>query len=147
MDTLVVCSQCESLNRVRLAEGEKKQPVCGKCAAPLPVHDGIQDVTAASLNALIKKSPRPVVIDFWAPWCGPCHAFAPIYRQAAQELGNKFVFAKINTQEHPVTNTTYQIRGIPTLAVFQGGLEVDRQSGLMPLPDLLEYLRRFAADR
>jgi thioredoxin 2 len=143
MDTLAICPSCEALNRVPLARAEQAQPVCGRCKTELPLHDGIQEVNGSSLGVLIKKSSRPVVVDFWAPWCGPCRAFAPTYQQAARELAGKMVLAKLNTEAHPIAGDTYQIRGIPTLAVFVNGVEVDRRSGAMPLPSLRAYLRQF----
>ncbi len=143
MDTLAICPNCLSLNRVDLGLAATVAPICGKCRTDLPLKDGIQELGGPALLKLIEKSSRPVVVDFWAPWCGPCRAFAPTYAQAARELGSKVVFAKLNTEAHPDAGSGFQIKGIPTLAVFKGGREVDRQSGAMPLPMLLEYLRRY----
>lgn len=143
MDTLSVCPKCESLNRVDLTRSAK--PVCGRCQAELPIHDGIEDLNTRTLNALIHKSSRPVVVDFWAPWCGPCRAFAPNYVQAAREMAGKLVLTKLNTEENPDAGAAYQIRGIPTLMVFVNGAEVDRQSGAMPLPMLMDYLKRWVS--
>jgi thioredoxin 2 len=140
MDTLVICPQCESLNRVLVDKANKSTPTCGRCKGYLPLHDGIQEMTPKTLSALISKSSRPVVVDYWAPWCGPCRAFAPTFIEAARKLGGKFVFAKINTEEHPDVGAQYHIRGIPTLIVFSHGKERDRQSGALPLQTLLNYL-------
>lgn len=143
MNTLVVCPNCEKLNRVDLKHDGSKRPVCGHCKTELPVYDGVQDVSSKALSRLIKSADRPVVVDFWAPWCGPCKAFAPTFRMAAHELSSQFIFAKINTEEFPEVGQSFQIRGIPTLIVFMNGNEIDRKSGAMPLPMLKEYLGRW----
>ncbi len=143
MDTLVVCPSCEKLNRVSLDKAQGAAPVCGSCKAELPLHGGVQDVSGGALNKLIRASDRPVLTDFWAEWCGPCKAFAPTFKEAARELGGQMVFTKLDTEAYPLAAQTYQIRGIPTLIVFKDGIEVDRQSGAMPLPMLMEYLARW----
>ncbi len=143
MNTLVVCPSCEKLNRVALDRGDHKVPVCGHCKAELPVHDGVQDTSADALNKLVRVADRPVVVDYWAEWCGPCKAFAPTFKMAAKELGANFIFAKLDTEKYPQASQAFQIRGIPTLIVFKDGKEVDRKSGAMPLPMLKEYLSRW----
>jgi thioredoxin 2 len=143
MNTIVVCSKCEKMNRVPLDKAEAAKPVCGSCKADLPLHDGVQDVSSSGLSRLVRTSDRPVVVDFWAEWCGPCKAFAPTFKAAARELGGQIIFAKLNTEQHASASQSYQIRGIPTLIIFKNGAEVDRQSGAMPLPTLMEYLGRW----
>ena len=143
MNTLAVCPQCEKVNRVALEKAASAHPVCGNCKAELPLHDGVQELTGATLTKLIRTADRPAVVDFWAEWCGPCKAFAPIFKNAAQKLGGKVIFAKLDTEASAVAAQTFRIRSIPTLIVFKGGIEVDRQSGAMPLPMLLEYLERY----
>lgn len=143
MNTLVVCPNCEKLNRVPLDEAQNKRPVCGSCKAELSLHDGVQDVSGAGLSKLIRSADRPVVVDFWAEWCGPCKAFAPTFKQAAKEFGGQVIFAKLDTEKHDLAAQSFHIRGIPTLIVFKDGVEVDRQSGAMPLPMLMQYLGRW----
>ena len=144
MDTLVVCPKCKAVNRVGLLHADQAQPICGKCKTELTVHEGVQELTAATLTVLVKKSSRPVVIDFWAPWCGPCRSFAPVYQKVARELAGKFVLAKLNTEAFPAAGDSFQIKGIPTMVVFKNGVEVARQSGAMPLPALMSYLKQFS---
>ena len=143
LDTLVVCPKCEAMNRVELVRADQSQPICGRCKTELPLHEGVQEVSVATLRVLTQKSARPVVVDFWAPWCGPCRTFSPIFQKAARELAGKFVLAKLNTEAAPLANESFKIRGIPTMIVFKRGAEVDRQSGAMPLPSLLSYLNKF----
>jgi thioredoxin 2 len=137
--TYSICSHCRSLNRVVL--DQPKAAVCGKCKTDLPFHDGINALGSADLQTLIQKSPLPIVVDFWAPWCGPCKSFAPIFQTAARDLAEIIVFVKVDTQANPMAGDLYQIRSIPTLAYFNGGLERDRVSGALPLQEFLHWLQ------
>lgn len=143
MNTLVLCLSCEKPNRVPIQAGETRIPICGNCKTPLPLKEGVQEVSASTLTKLVRLADRPVVIDFWAEWCGPCKAFAPTFKAAAKELAGRYIFAKLDTENHPSAAQAFRIRGIPTLVVFKNGQEVDRQSGAMPLPHFLEYLRKW----
>ncbi len=126
---LLLCPECGSLNRVEL--GREGVPKCGRCKVPMRVQGATVDVTLDQLRSLIQSSPVPVVVDFWAPWCGPCLSFAPTYASTAERHAGEFVFAKLNTQDHQAAGAAFGVRGIPTIAVFSGGSEVARQSGAM----------------
>ena len=143
MNTLVVCPKCEKLNRVDSDKASQAGPICGSCKTDLPLHDHVQDISFTSLTKLLRSSDKPVIVDFWAEWCGPCKVFSPIFKIAAQELSAQMLFAKINTETFPQASQTFKIRGIPTLIVFKGGVEVDRQSGAMPLPALKQYIAKW----
>lgn len=130
------CPHCQKLNRVddaRLAE----QPSCGACGDPILA--GVLPVDDQGLNDLIGQSSLPVLVDFWAPWCGPCRMFAPTFEAAAKKHGQSLIFAKLDTQANQATSAKFNIRSIPTLAVFHRGQELGRVSGALP-PAQLEEL-------
>ena len=133
----IVCAHCLATNRVpdqRLAEA----PVCGKCGRPLL--DGVPvALTDANFDAVVSKTDLPVIVDFWAPWCGPCRMMAPQFEQAAAQARGRALFVKVDTDANPKTALRYRIRSIPTLALLRGGQEVNRTAGAMGAADLLRW--------
>ncbi len=102
------------------------------------------EITDATFEAEVLKSDVPVVVDFWAPWCGPCRMMAPVLDAAAEKLGGAFKFAKINSDDNPQMPRKYQIMAIPSLLVFVKGEEKDRTVGFVPAPELEKWLEAFA---
>ncbi len=138
------CPQCDKLNRVPIDGASGKIPVCGSCRQELKLDGAVSEVNGAGLQALIRKCPLPVVVDFWAPWCGPCRVFAPTFSKVAMDMAGEVVFVKLNTEEHQLAAGAYGIRSIPTLALFKNGIEKDRQSGAMTQDLFTRWVRSLA---
>ncbi|MBI5270975.1 MAG: thioredoxin TrxC [Burkholderiales bacterium] len=137
---LVRCAGCGATNRVP-AERLADDPHCGRCGAELlPGHP--VELGDADFERVVAASPVPVVVDFWAPWCGPCRQMAPQFAQAAAQMKGRALFVKVNSDDNPQTASRYGIRSIPTLVKLRGGREVDRVSGAMPAAQVAAWAAR-----
>jgi len=137
---IIMCPHCSGLNRVP-DDKLSRQAVCGKCKGSLFTGQPIEMTGEQFLRAL-QKTDQPLVVDFWAPWCGPCKNFAPVFSQATAQLEPKARFIKINTEVEQQIAGQFNIRSIPTLAVFKAGQEVTRMSGAMDLGGFTQWVNQ-----
>lgn len=139
---IVRCDNCGVKNRVpesRLNEG----PICGKCKFPLKTAaaSGVPvNVTDQTFQQEVLSHPGPVLVDCWAPWCGPCRTVAPVLDQLAAEYKGKIKIAKLNTDENPITSSQYAIQSIPTMLIFKNGNQVNRLVGALPKHEIERHL-------
>jgi len=135
----LVCPHCHAINRVPAAR-LGQAPNCGQCHRPLFEAHPLE-LTAATFDKHISRNDIPLLVDFWAPWCGPCKMMAPQFAQAAGQLEPQVRLAKVNTEAEQGLGAQYGIRSIPTLALFRGGREIARQPGAMGAQDIVNWVR------
>ncbi len=143
---LIRCSECGAINRVPTEKVEQGlEPTCGRCKKALSVGAKLADVTDATFPAEVERSPLPVLLDLWAPWCGPCRFLSPIVEELASELAGRMRVAKLNVDQNPVTAARYNIQSLPSLLVLKGGREAGRIVGLQPKGEILRQVERMIA--
>jgi thioredoxin 2 len=132
---LTTCPSCGSVNRLAYPLLNRTAR-CGKCHTTLPAPSSPIEVQGAFFDDLLSASLLPVVVDFWAPWCGPCRAMAPEFEKVARALAGKALVIKVNTETEPELSERFGIRSIPTIAVFRNGREVTRLAGARPAVEI-----------
>jgi thioredoxin 2 len=136
----IACAHCGTTNRVP-DERLGQDPVCGRCSAALL--DGRPlELTDANFEAVVGKTELPVVVDFWAAWCGPCRMMAPQFEAAARQLKGRALLVKVNSDDNPRTAARYAIRSIPTMVQLQGGREMQRLSGALQAPQIVGWVNQ-----
>jgi thioredoxin 2 len=121
------------------------QPVCGRCKTALPFENKPVKVTDANFAAEVERSPLPVLLDMWAPWCGPCGMVAPVIEELAAEMAGRVRVAKLNVDENPATAARFGVQSIPTLLLLKGGRELDRIVGVQSKAAIVQRIERVAA--
>jgi len=137
----IVCPHCLSVNNVPQKESYKKAN-CGKCKKSLLETNPIE-LTNTNFDEVLVNSDIPVIVDFWAPWCGPCKMMAPVFTKVAQEYPLKTLFTKVNTENEQNLGARFGIRSIPTLVIFKNGKEVHRLSGALDANNLSQLVKQF----
>lgn len=140
---IIACPNCHAKNRVE-DRGPGVRPVCGRCGAELPAADSMPlELTDATLEAAVRDAgTRPLLVDCWAEWCGPCRALAPVLESLAAESGGRYVIAKLDIDANPRTASQYNVRSIPMMLIFKNGALVDQLTGLQPKPAILARLNK-----
>ncbi len=135
----IVCAACGAVNRIP-ADKPAQQAKCGRCGAKLFTGQPVE-LNDALFPKFVQKTTIPVVVDFWAEWCGPCKMMAPEFAKAARELEPQAKFVKVNTERNQMTAMQYGIRSIPTLMIFREGKVVAQQAGAMPASQIVEWVK------
>ena len=139
---LITCPKCGRRNRMKY-EGLGKVFRCGPCKSELrPLGEPVDVHSDLVFDALIGRSALPVLVDFWAPWCGPCKMVAPEIRKVATEAAGQVLVAKVNTEELPSLARRFRVSAIPTMSIFRNGIEVAHQAGAMAAPAIRKFLEQ-----
>lgn len=134
------CAHCGRINRIKAEAATSGTPKCGQCKSELDTSGRPQNVDTASFAKAVKTSPVPILVDVWAPWCGPCRMVAPVLEEIGRERAGELLILKVNSDENQQLAASMRIGGIPTMLLFREGKEAARQEGAMPKPMLDSWL-------
>lgn len=140
---ILTCSKCNAKNRVP-KEKIKDKPVCGKCKAPISIenaYDHPVNITDQTFQKEVLQFPGAVLVDCWAPWCGPCRAIAPLLDQISKEYAGRIKITKLNVDENQITASTYAVQSIPTMLFFKNGKKVDSAIGAIPKMEIVKRIQ------
>ncbi len=136
----VVCPHCKEINKVPKKDSYKKAN-CGKCKQSL-LDNKVVELNIDTIDDVIVNSDTPIIVDFWAPWCGPCKMMAPTFSSVASNYPLKTLFTKVNTENEPELGRRFNIQSIPTLIIFKDGKEVERVSGALDSSNLTNFVNK-----
>lgn len=141
---IIICKNCHAKNRVP-ADRIKDRPICGKCRAALmdPQDGVVRDITDQTFEREVMSNALPVLVDCWAPWCGPCKMVSPVLNELARQYSGRVKIVKLNVDENPETASRYGIRSIPTMLLFNKGSKIGQLIGVQPKAEIERHIRSF----
>lgn len=139
---LATCHHCHALNKVEARDIKSKTPICGKCSKDLEFHDLVQDVSTTEFDKIVRNSDLPIIVDFWASWCGPCRVYGPTFQMVSNEYGGKVQFLKVNTEKEQELAARLGIQGIPATLVIKNGKVTSRMAGAMNYDQLRQFVEQ-----
>jgi len=137
---LCFCHSCSAVNRINPSDAQEKAPICGKCQTEFNMHDLVQEITTEGFDKILRNSKDPILVDFWAEWCGPCQQYGPTFQMVSKEFGDRVQFLKVNTEKEQDLSARLGIRGIPATVLIKDSKVVDSVSGALNYDQLRQWV-------